>query len=201
MFAVGKDAKAEQQLNKYRKYISDGRAAESMGKLIHHVTLELFSKAQEPLAASYRVLEALAPVPVAEIKEGQWHWHPERKRTKVWSSPKRKVLFLESETPGEDGPITVLTYRFSRQQDTQSFIERVRSAPEEERMMIVEALDDHLDGEGRLLLKLDKEALAKGTVRFSGRGEKAMARVTLAAFPKSASTCRETAKAIMGDAP
>ena len=169
-----------------------------MAKLAHHVTLEAFVKAGGDLAATERALDTLAPVPMADVRSVQWKWHPEKRRTKVYELAKRGVTLLESATPGDDGPITVLHYRFRRRRDTAAFLARVRDGAGKEGMRaLLDGLEEHLDEDGRLSLRFGLEALGKGVIRLAAKGESVFARINLAAFPKNRETCLAAARAAL----
>ncbi len=171
-----------------------------MAKLVHHVTLEVFVKTGGDLAAAERALDGLAPVPMADVRAVQWKWHPEKKRTRVYELAKKGVTLLESTTPGEDGPITVLHYRFRKRHDTASFLERVRGAAGKEAVeAFLDDIEEHLDEDGRLSLRFGQEALGKGLIELAAKGESVFARVNLAAFPKNRETCVAVARQALGE--
>jgi hypothetical protein len=161
-------------------------------KLAHNITIEVFVKANDSLAEAYAAIDALAPVPVKELHDVAFRWHPERERTKVYELPKKGVSLWEHPTPGEEGTITVLHYRFTKQRDTQAFLERLRTLSTSEREEFLKDLDEHLDSKGRLVLKFDREALAVGKLSFARIGG-VVARINLAAYPKNEETCEELA--------
>ncbi len=162
-----------------------------MAKLVHHVTLELFAKAGEALATTERVLDTLAPIPLATVRESQWRWHPTRRATRVYELPGIRVE--ESETEGEEGVMTVISYRFSRQRDINAFLAAARHLFP----ALLERLDERLDGEGRLNFRLNKEALHHQTLSLQP-GPSVMVRLKLAAYPKNEATCRATAQRVLG---
>lgn len=155
-------------------------------KLAHHVTLELFVRPGETEAA----IDALAPIPLSEIRFTQWHWHPTKENTKVYEIKKKKILFVESTVTGEEGEIIILQYRFSKQHDTDAFLQRLQALPREELAVIAEKVDDYLDGDGDLLLKLNRKAAELGMLKL---GKGLLLRINLAAFPKNKETCKRVA--------
>jgi len=159
-----------------------------MVKLVHHVTLELFAKAGDD--ATERVLDTLAPIPMATVRESQWHWHPTKRATKVYEL--RGVRVEESETAGDEGTITVISYRFSRQRDINAFLAAARHLFP----ALLERLDERLDGEGRLNFRLNKEALHRQTLSLQP-GPSVMVRLKLAAYPKNEAACRATARKVL----
>ena len=168
-----------------------------MPKLVHHVTLEVFSKAHDSIAAAYRALDALSPVPMEEVLKTQWRWHPDKEHTKVYNLPKKGVSVYEAETKANEGTMTVLTYRFTKQRDTNAFIAKLHDAPEEQREVLMTAIENNIDEEGKLKVRLDMAALDKGKVSFGGERQ-VMARMNLAAYPKNGDTCIEMAKKVLG---
>jgi RNA binding exosome subunit len=169
-----------------------------MPKLLHHVTLEVFAKAHDSVIAAYEALDALVPVPVKEVLATQWRWHPEKQRTKIYELPKQKVSMWEAETPGNEGPITVITYRFTKQRDTQAFIEKLRTLAPEERKDILEDPEGYIDAEGKLSLRLNRKALRERRLSVE-KGPSVMARLNLAAYPKNWDTCLAVAEEILGE--
>ncbi len=166
-------------------------------RLVHNVTLEVFSPPRE-VAAAERTLDALVPVPMVRVRETQWRWHPDKRKTKVYELPKRGVRVEESDADG----IAILTYRFSKQKDTAAFVRKVRAGlGKEEAERLLADLDGSLDGEGRLLLRLSRKALEAGRVRPMRHEEFVMARVNLAAYPKNGATCAAAARALLEGAP
>jgi|GEM_PF-3496908 len=169
-------------------------------KLAHHITLELFIKAGGSLADAEKAIDTVAPVPMSEVRAIQWKWHPEKQKTKVYELAKRGVTLLESQTPGDDGPITVLHYRFRKQRDTTNFLERVRTeSGKKELAAFLKELEEHMDEDGRLSIRLDKKALEEGKVKLATKGESVFARVNLAAFPKNWETCIAAARRALGE--
>ncbi len=170
-----------------------------MPKLAHHVTLEVFTKAHDSVASAYRCLDFFAPVPMKIVLETQWKWHPEKKHTKVYDLQKKGILYVESETPGEDGALTVHTYRFDKQRDVKAFVDKVQELPKDARQGLLNNIENNLDSEGKLKLKFDKKALAEGKLLLGGTAEKVMARINLAAYPKNWDSCVAVAREILGD--
>ena len=101
-------------------------------KLAHSVQIETFIKANDTPARAEDALAHVVPVPVAELRAAQWRWHPERPRTKIYELPKRGITLIESVTPGDEGSITVLQYKFTKQRDTAAFLERLNALPHDE---------------------------------------------------------------------
>jgi len=155
-------------------------------RLIHNVTLELFVRPGE----TEQALEQLIPAPLTEVRQVQWSWHPTKERTRVYEMKKRGLLLIESQTPGEDGPITVIQYRFSKQKDTVAFLRKLRELPEEEFEELKENVNNYLDASGDLALKLNRKAAELGMLKL---GKGLLVRINLAAFPKNDETCRTTA--------
>ncbi len=167
-----------------------------MAKLVHSITLEFFLKA----GSSTAPIDAFAPVPVAKVKETQWSWHERREQTKVYELKKEGVLLFEQETVSDHGKLLILQYKFSKQRDTKVFIERLRAElPAEERAALVNGIGDVLDEDGRLCLKLGAEAASLGLLTLSKSGTSVMARLNLAAFPKTRERCVEIAEKILSD--
>jgi len=154
------------------------------------VTLELFVRPGE----TERALDTLAPAPLSEIRAVQWRWHPTKERTKVYGLPKRGLLLVESVTEGEEGDIVVLQCRFSKQRDTDVFLKRLQELPNGEIEGLKENIDDYLDEDGDLILKLNRKAIELGMIRL---GKGLLVRVNLAAFPKNGETCRKAALAAL----
>lgn len=169
-----------------------------MAKLLHNVTLELFVKANDSIGTAYRLLDKLAPLPVEEVRGVQWRWHPERQHTRIYELPKRAISLWEAETRGEEGTITVITYRFAKQRDTKRFVDRLREAPDEERATILANLEEHIDADGRLMLRINLEALRKDIISLAP-GKSLMARANLAAYPKNWETCVAAAERVLGE--
>ena len=167
--------------------------------LAHHVTLELFIKERPAFHDPERLLDTLAPLPLATIREHQWRWHPTRVRTKVYEVRKRGVSLWESVTRGEEGPIRILRYRFTKWRDVKPFLQRLKKElPREERELLVKELPRHLDGEGRFHLRLDAGALQEGRLRLA-RGACVACTINLAAYPKRWSACAVIAKSLLGE--
>jgi RNA binding exosome subunit len=159
-------------------------------KLVHNVTLELFVRPGE----TERALDILAPAPLSEIRAAQWRWHPTKEKTRVYELPKRGLLLIESMTEGEEGDIVVLQCRFSKQRDTETFLKKLHELPQEELEELKGNIDDHLDDDGNLILKLNRKAIELGLMRL---GKGLLVRVNLAAFPKNEGTCRKAALAAL----
>ncbi|MBR9692722.1 hypothetical protein GOV07_02190 [Candidatus Woesearchaeota archaeon] len=168
-----------------------------MPKLVHHVTLEVFSKAHDSIATAYRALDALVPVPMEEVLKMQWHWHPDKEHTKVYELPKKGISVHEAETAANEGTMTVLTYRFTKQRDTNAFIAKLKEIPAEQRKEIMASVDTNIDEKGKLKVRLDMDTLDKGKVSLGGERQ-VMARLNLAAYPKNWDTCIELAKKVLG---
>lgn len=172
------------------------RKGKRVAKLLHNVTLEVFVKAHDAITTADRALNTLVPVKMDEVRRAQWFWHPRKKKTRVYPLPKRGVRVEESETMGEEGELTVVSYRFSKQRDTQAFVERLHNLAPEEREELERNLTRHLDGEGRLFFRLNREALQTGTLTFR-KGPSVMVRLTLAAYPKNAVTLERVARQVV----
>jgi hypothetical protein len=153
-------------------------------RTFHHVTATVFCKPHDNNIAVLAGLDAISPVPMAELLALDKKHDPERPRT-VHHAQKDITLTIQ-QVSSDDGTVSIYTVFFRKISWVNAFSRKLFAAmTKEERQEFSEHPAELLDSEGKLSLRLDKELLMQGKLSLTDDGNCYQIKASVAAFPKS----------------
>lgn len=153
-------------------------------RLLHHVTISVFSKPHDDEALVLHGLDQVSPVPTGVLLSQGPEPDPERPRTIYYRMPDVELMVQRAET--DEGMMTIYTLFFKRMHDTSRFMKQLRQAMTREELEgFSEDPATLLDADGKLSCRLDKELLMREQWSLTDDGNCYQVRAAVAAYPKT----------------
>jgi hypothetical protein len=153
-------------------------------RLLHHVTISVFSKPHDDEQRILQGLDLISPVPTGVLLQQDPEYDSQRPQTTHYRTP--DIVLTVQKTQTDDGLMKIYTLFFKKMHDVNRFARQLRDAmTADELKEFQEAPEELLDAEMKLSCRLDKELLMQGKWSLTDDGHCYQIKASLAAYPKT----------------
>ena len=158
--------------------------AQQKERLLHHVKISVFCKANEKREEVLAGLNVLSPVPIKDLLVCKKEYDNERPRTTFYRA--KNIELTVQETDSDEGNMTIYELFFNKMHDTSYFMKKVIAAHSAQQCKkVYDDPESIMDDSGHIKIRFDKRALIDGKIVIAERGDCYIASAAVAAYPKT----------------